>query len=197
MSLMTPRRPAHLLLGLALGSALALGVVFASPALAEGEEGASMAPDFTAKGLDGTAYTLSELLEQGPVYLDFWTTWCKPCQMALPKLDELHAKYAEAGFTLLTIASDDQKTISKVKPHVKSRGWDFPVILDSKREIGNKYNVRNYPTSYLIGQDGRIVKVHVGYRPGDEKSLEEEIVQLLPEKKVKVDVKSETEGGSN
>jgi hypothetical protein len=71
------------------------------------------------------------------------------------------------------------------------------VILDPKREIGNKYNVRNYPTSYLISQDGRIAKVHVGYRPGDEKSLEEEIVGLLPERKVEVDAESESEGGSN
>lgn len=197
MPLSSPHRRARRLFGLVLGSCLALSAVAAGSALAEGDESASIAPDFTAEALDGSTVTLSELLKEGPVYLDFWTTWCKPCQMALPKLDELQKKYADAGFTLLTIASDDQKTISKVKPHVKSRGWEFPVILDSKREIGNKYNVRNYPTSYLIGQDGKIVKVHVGYRPGDEKSLEEEIVSLLPEKPVKTDAKSEVEGGSN
>src|SRR5690606_2441051 len=154
-------------------------VLTASEAAAEGEEGASTAPDFTAETLDGTKIVLSELLAKGPVYLDFWTTWCKPCQIALPKLDELNQKYGEAGFTLVTVASDDQKTVSSVKPHVKSRGWKFPVIVDSKREIGNKYNVRNYPTSFLISQDGKIVKATMGYRPGDEKVLEEEIVALL------------------
>ena len=156
----------------------------ASEAAAEGEEGASTAPDFTAETLDGTEIVLSEALKKGPVYIDFWTTWCKPCQMALPKLDELSQKYGEAGFTL--------KTVSNVKPHVKSRGWKFPVIVDSKREIGNKYNVRNYPTSFLIAPDGKIVKATMGYRPGDEKVLEEEILALLPKGS-----ESEGEGGSN
>ena len=164
----------------------------ASEAAAEGEEGASTAPDFTAETLDGTEIVLSEALKKGPVYIDFWTTWCKPCQMALPKLDELSQKYGEAGFTLITVASDDQKTVSNVKPHVKSRGWKFPVIVDSKREIGNKYNVRNYPTSFLIAPDGKIVKATMGYRPGDEKVLEEEILALLPKGS-----ESEGEGGSN
>jgi thiol-disulfide isomerase/thioredoxin len=164
----------------------------ASEAAAEGEEGASTAPDFTAETLDGTKIVLSEALKKGPVYIDFWTTWCKPCQMALPKLDELSQKYGEAGFTLITVASDDQKTVSNVKPHVKSRGWKFPVIVDSKREIGNKYNVRNYPTSFLIAPDGKIVKATMGYRPGDEKVLEEEILALLPKGS-----ESEGEGGSN
>jgi thiol-disulfide isomerase/thioredoxin len=156
-------------------------VFLARETAAEGEEGASTAPDFTAETLDGTTVTLSELLKKGPVYLDFWTTWCKPCQIALPKLGELHQKYADAGFTLITIASDDQKTVSNVKPHVKSRGWKFPVVIDSKREIGNKYNVRNYPTSFLISPDGKIAKATMGYRPGDEKVIEEEILALLPE----------------
>jgi thiol-disulfide isomerase/thioredoxin len=164
----------------------------ATEAAAEGEEGASTAPDFTAETLDGTKIVLSEALKKGPVYIDFWTTWCKPCQIALPKLDELSQKYAEAGFTLITVASDDQKTVSNVKPHVKSRGWKFPVIVDSKREIGNKYNVRNYPTSFLIAPDGKIVKATMGYRPGDEKVLEEEILALLPKGS-----ESEGEGGSH
>ncbi len=176
-------------------AALALLFTHIGPAAAEGDEGASSAPDFVGEALDGNEYKLSELLKEGPVFLDFWTTWCKPCQIALPKLAEIHEKYKAQGFTLLTVASDDQKTVSKVKPLVKSRKWEFPVILDPKREIGNQYSVRNYPTSYLIGQDGKIHSVHIGYRPGDEKKLEQEIVALLPEKKAAVGI--ESEGGSN
>lgn len=182
---------------LALGLALIVGLSLTPEARAEESAGASMAPTFAVEGIDGQTYDLAALLQRGPVYLDFWTTWCGPCQMALPKLDELHKKYAEAGFTLLTVASDDQKTVSKVKPHVKSKGWEFPVIIDAKRELGNKYNVRAFPTSFLIGQDGKILSTHQGYRPGDEKELEKELIALLGDKKVKVDAKSETEGGSH
>ncbi len=141
--------------------------------------GLSSAPEFTVEGLDGKKYVLRDLLAKGPVLLDFWTTWCKPCLNELPELDKLYQKYQERGFTLLTIASDDAKTLSKVKPMVKSRGFTFPVGTDPERKIGNAYSVRNYPTSYLIGRDGKILSVAQGYRPGDEKKLEEEIVAAL------------------
>ncbi|MCA9728727.1 MAG: TlpA family protein disulfide reductase [Candidatus Eisenbacteria bacterium] len=148
---------------------------------AEGGESLSTAPNFKVEGLDGKTYQLSDFLAKGPVFLDFWTTWCKPCMLELPELEKLQKKYADRGFTLLTVASDDRKTAAKVKPLVKQRGFEFPVLLDSKRDVGNQYNVRQYPTSYLIEPDGKIASVHVGYKPGDENAIEKELLELLPE----------------
>lgn len=174
---------------IAAAIALALAVLAVSPSadVARAEEtpahaassGLSSAPEFTVEGLDGKKYVLKDLLAKGPVLLDFWTTWCKPCMNELPELDKLYQKYQERGFTLITIASDDAKTSSKIKPLVKSRSFTFPVGTDPERKIGNAYSVRNYPTSYLIGRDGKILSVAQGYRPGDEKKLEEEIVAAL------------------
>lgn len=178
-------RPAWTAAGLAL--ALFAFALCPSTDVARAEEtpvhaassGLSSAPEFTVEGLDGKKYVLKDLLAKGPVLLDFWTTWCKPCMNELPELDKLYQKYQDRGFTLLTIASDDAKTASKIKPLVKSRGFTFPVGTDPERKIGNAYSVRNYPTSYLIGRDGKILSVAQGYRPGDEKKLEEEIVAAL------------------
>ncbi len=142
----------------------------------------SSAADFTATGVDGKTYKLSDLLEKGPVLLDFWTTWCKPCMLEIPHLQKIYEKHGAAGFTLLGIACDDQKSASKIKPTIQSRGFKFPIVTDTDKRIAGLYNnVRNYPTTILIAPDGKIVKIAQGYNPGDEKELEAKILALLPE----------------
>jgi peroxiredoxin len=139
----------------------------------------SVAPDFTGVGVDGKNYRLTELLKQGPVLIDFWTTWCTPCMLEMPKLQDIWQRHKAQGFTLLGIPSDDQKTTSKVKPKIRQMGFVFPNIPDPTRRIGNAYNVRNFPTTVLIAKDGKIVKMAQGFNPGDEKEWETRIVALL------------------
>ncbi len=139
----------------------------------------STAPDFTVTGVDGKTYQLSQLLKKGPVLLDFWTTWCKPCMLELPKLQAVWERHRDQGFTLLGVPSDDQKTAAKVKPMIQSKGFAFPNVPDPTRKIGNLYNVRNFPTTVLIAPDGKIVKITQGYNAGDEKDWETRIVALL------------------
>jgi peroxiredoxin len=140
---------------------------------------APKAPDFTAKNLKGKEIKLSDLLEEGPVLVDFWTTWCKPCMLELPQLDRIHRTYAEHGFKAIAISQDDTKTVRKVKPLVKQKKLDLLVLVDPSREVGTKYGVRNYPTSFLIDKDQRIVHYAQGYNKGDEKELEELVRGLL------------------
>lgn len=139
----------------------------------------SRAPDFTGVGVDGKTYRLTELLKQGPVLIDFWTTWCKPCMLEIPKLQDVWQRHLAQGFTLLGIPSDDQKTTAKVKSKIQQMGFVFPNIPDPTRRIGNAYNVRNFPTAVLIAPDGKIVKVAQGFSPGDEKEWESRVAALL------------------
>lgn len=149
------------------------------PAAAEPKTLLSSAPDFTGIGVDGRSYRLTDLLKHGPVLIDFWTTCCKPCLLAMPKLQEVWQRHQSRGFTLLGIPSDDQRTTAKVKPKIQQMGFVFPNIPDPTRRIGNAYNIRNFPTAVLIAPDGKIVKVTQGFSPGDEKGWEREIVALL------------------
>lgn len=143
------------------------------------EKKAPQAPDFTAKNLKGKSVKLSDLLKEGPVLLDFWTTYCKPCKLELPELDRLHRTYREKGFNVVAIAQDDTKTVKKVKPYVKQRKYEMIVLLDSNKEVGNRYSVRAHPTSFLIDTDGSIVHFAQGYNKGDEKELEALVRGLL------------------
>jgi cytochrome c biogenesis protein CcmG, thiol:disulfide interchange protein DsbE len=157
----------------------------------------SSAPDFTGTGIDGKSYHLQEILKKGPVLLDFWATYCKPCMMELPEMEKLAEKYKDRGFNLITVAGDDQRTIAKLKPLVQSKGFKFVTLTDTDKKINNMYNVRNYPTSVLIDSGGKIVIQTQGYSHGDEKEMEKRILELLPpvEKTEKTD--GNPQGGSS
>ena len=161
---------------------LSAAILIASGWTAAGQaaDNATMkAPDFTAKDLDGKTVALTELLKTGPVLVDFWTTWCGPCKHEIPELEKLHAKYSKQGFKVVLLSQDDPKTLQGVKPLVKQMKLSMVVLVDPKRDVGNAYKVRNYPTSFLIAQDGTIAHFAQGYMKGDEKALETKVVGLL------------------
>ncbi len=150
-----------------------------APACAQAPAGLNKAPDFTAKDLDGKSFHLAELLAEGPVFVDFWTTYCKPCKNEIPELDKLYLKYKDKGFKVLLVAQDDQKSIQKVKGIITQMKIQSIVLADPNKLVGNAFNVKNYPTSFLIAKDGTVVHFTQGYMRGDEKVLEQKLVGLL------------------
>ena len=140
----------------------------------------SSAPEFSGPAVvGGKSCKLSDLLKHGPVLLDFWATWCVPCLEELPHLQKIWLKYQDRGFNLVGVACDDPKTAAKIKPLIQSKGLKFINIADVDHKIRNMYNIRNFPTSILIGTDGRIVSISQGYRPGDEAHIDKAIAGLL------------------
>jgi peroxiredoxin len=166
-------------LRLYIGFVILCGLLISAPAGLWAETPKTTAPDFELKSVDGKTYKLSDLLAKGPVLLNFWTTWCKPCQKELPEMQELYHKYKDQGYTFVSIAEDDQRTMSKVRPTVRQRKYKFPVLIDADHSVGGLYAVRSYPTSFLIASDGTIVSTSIGYRKGDEKKIEKLIVEQL------------------
>jgi peroxiredoxin len=154
-------------------------VWISTPACAQAPSVLNKAPDFTAKDFDGKSFHLAELLKDGPVFVDFWTSWCKPCRSEIPELDKLYLKYKDQGFKVLLIAQDDPKTIQKVKGVVAQMKIQSAVLADPNKVVGNAYNVKNYPTSFLIAKDGTVAHFTQGYMRGDEKVLEQKLVGLL------------------
>lgn len=158
---------------------LALAVLAPAQAQAQAPQIKTQVPDFKLSDPDGNTVTLKEHLKKGPVLLNFWTTWCKPCQKELPELAKLYEKYKDKGFTLLAVSEDDQRTQARVRPTVKSRGYEFPVLVDPDRRVGNLFGVRSYPTNVFISSDGSIALSSIGYRKGDEKKIEAQIEKLV------------------
>lgn len=135
--------------------------------------------NFKLESIDGNQVELSKLYGKGPILISFWATWCKPCIEEMGELNKIYEEFKDKGFNLLAISTDNEKTIAKVKPFIKSRGYNFTVVLDKNSEVARKYYAQQIPYSVLLDKDGRIIQTHLGYMKGDEKKLRELIISLL------------------
>jgi len=152
--------------------------------------------DFTLSDIEGQRVKLSEQLKKGPVLLDFWATWCKPCVQELPHIQEFHKKYSGQGLQVITVTIDNPKTQSKVKPFIKSAGYTFRVLLDGDLQVRQSLGGKDIPLTLLIDQNGELVHRHLGYVAGDEKKLETMIQELL-KKSAKVEAPKPAAEGSD
>lgn len=141
---------------------------------------ATEAPDFNLPGLSGERVQLSALLEKGPVLLDFWATWCKPCIKAMPKLEEIHAKYADKGLTVLGVNEDGPRGQNRIRPFLRGRKITFPIAIDADGSVMQRMQVRALPTTILIAPDREIVLREAGLSDG--KAIIDALEVLLPEK---------------
>ena len=138
------------------------------------------APDFALDDLDGNEYRLAEHTGEGVILLNFWATWCGPCQEEMPHLDRIQQEYREQGLQILCISMDGPETVSRVRSHVGRHNFSFTVLLDVESEVTQLYNPRSAaPFNALIDREGNIVWSHEGYAAGDEEELEQEIRSAL------------------
>ncbi len=114
---------------------------------------------FEGKTLAGGYLKLAELLEKGPVFLNFWATHCPPCLAEGPELGRAYARYRDR---VQFVAVDVQDDPRMARFRVKDWGWDFPVVIDYYADVARAYRVRHLPTSFFIAPSGEIVAVHVG-----------------------------------
>ena len=163
-----------------------LALLFASPVSA-----ADRAPDFNLRSPEGKRIHLKSMLEKGPVLLDFWATWCKPCVKAMPKLQEIHDQYSERGLTVVGINEDGPRGQSKVRPFLRARKLTFQIALDPDSGLMKRMRVTAMPTTLLVDRDGEIVFRQTGFTMGQEKHLIEAIEAVLQESK------SESEGSAS
>jgi len=148
-------------------------------ATGSGESRAAKATDFSLPDVEGQRVNLGDLLDRGPVLLDFWATWCKPCVKSMPKMVKLHESYRERGLTVLGVNVDGPRSQAKVRPFLQTRGITFPVVVDADGAVSRRFHVRAIPTTVLIGPDSEIVYSQVG--AGDQTRLLKAIEALLPE----------------
>jgi peroxiredoxin/outer membrane lipoprotein-sorting protein len=118
-----------------------------------------LAPDFALRDLDGNDVRLSALRGK-PVLLDFWATWCKPCQNELPLVEMLHRSLKENGLAVLTV-DDEPPEISGA--FLKRFGYTIPALTDPHQETAHRYHVYGLPTLILIDREGKIVFYEVDF----------------------------------
>ena len=138
-----------------------------------------MLPDLSVRLLDGKQVRLSALLEEGPLLVSFWATWCAPCKKEMIFLEEFHQKYNENSFRVLAISTDSPKSMSKVKSYIRAKKYAFLVGIDPNQEIAKKMNALLMPTTLILNKDRKVSWYHQGFIPGDEKEIEAQIRAVL------------------
>lgn len=136
------------------------------------------AADFALKAVSGENVRLSEHLGE-VVVLNFWATWCGPCRLEMPRLDQLHATYRSAGLVLLGMNVDDDG--ERAVEFVRALGVSYPVLLDPRKSVAPLYDLDALPMTVLIDRAGTVRFVHYDYSPTIEKQYVAELRQLLDE----------------
>ena len=128
-----------------------------------------MAPDFTVEMLDGSRVTLSDL--RGKVVLvSFWATWCPPCRQELTHVQkEIIDHFKGQDFVFLPISRGEKKSV--VEAFREKQGYTFPMGLDPKQTIYKKYASNYIPRNFVVGKDGKVIYVSVGYEPAEFENM--------------------------
>lgn len=161
----------------ALAAALALLVASAAPAgaLEEGEA----APEFSAPRLVGEGAVSLGAYRGKVVYLDFWASWCAPCLVSLPMLEELRKEFPADHFQILAVNLDREP--ARARSFLRKRKISYPSATDPEGRIPERFGLETMPTSYLIDARGVVRHVHTGFRKGDVDDLRARIRGLLSE----------------
>ena len=138
----------------------------------------TQAADFTLRGLDGQAVSLSKLRGR-PVLLNFWATWCGPCRSEMGYFQELFSdkKWTDKGLVILAV--DVGESAAVVDSFVKDNKLTFTVLLDADQSVAQKYNIRYFPTTFFIDKDGIIENTKIGAFTSKQE-VENELKQIVP-----------------
>ena len=137
------------------------------------------APNFSLKDADGNAVNLSDY--RGKVVLvNFWATWCGPCEAEIPWFIEFEKKYKDQGFAVLGVSMDDDGWKS-VRPYVASHKINYRIVIGSELVSQQFGEIDSLPTSFVLDRAGRIASNHIGLV--DKVNYQNEIVKLLEDPK--------------
>lgn len=113
------------------------------------------------------------------VYLDFWASWCTPCKLSFPWMNNLQRTYANDGVVVIGVNVDHYR--SAAEAFLKDTPAGFAILFDPKGQIAEKFPVHGMPTSVVIGKDGAIRYSHSGFETSREEEYLSHILMAVKE----------------
>jgi peroxiredoxin len=135
------------------------------------------APPFELERLDTGQPVSMQGLRGRVVLINFWATWCKPCEDEMPAMERLYQELSPQGFELLAISVDD--TSEPVRAFQDRLALSFPILMDSDQVVAKRYQTYRFPESLLVDADGTVVERYIGPREWDDEAYVSRIQRLL------------------
>ncbi len=140
------------------------------------EEQKQAASDFTVYDAQGNKVKLSGM-QGNPTIVNFWATWCGPCNYEMPDFQSAYEKYGEkVNFMMINLTDGQDDTVESVNDFIDENGYSFPVYYDLDLDAANTYGAYSIPRTYIIDAEGYIVFSAVG--PVSEDTLTDYIENL-------------------
>ena len=141
------------------------------------------APAFTAMTVDPAPRAVSLADYRGNVIMiNIWATWCAPCRVEMPSIEQLHKTYGSKGLKIVAVSVDDPGTEPLIRDFVKQYGLTFQILHDPKADISVSYQTTGYPETVIIGRDGLIRKRLMGATDWNSPENRALVERLLAEK---------------
>ena len=131
--------------------------------------------DFTLMDIEGNVVRLKDFKGK-VVLLEFWATWCPPCRLSAPELQELHERMEGEDFAIIAIAVEDK--LQRVRKFIEEKGITYTVVMDDKG-VDDAYGVYSIPTTILLDKEGNVAFTQKGFAPGMYDMLESDIRGLM------------------
>jgi peroxiredoxin len=154
---------------------------------------AKVAPAIKLDLLGGGTLDLAALKGKNVVILDFWATWCGPCQRAMPIIEKVAAEYKEKG--VLLYAVNIQETPEVVQKFIDESELHLPIAFDKDGAVAMAYQASAIPQTVIVGKDGTVQVVHVGLSPDLENELKKELDALVAGKDLAAAAKAKADKG--
>ena len=138
-------------------------------------------PAVTLKTMNGVEVRTDTLSNSGkPFIIDFFATWCKPCNRELDAISEVYEEWQEeTGLKIFAVSIDQAQNINKVKPLVNNHNWEYDVLLDPNSDFLRAVGGQMIPYTLIVDGKGKVVYKHSGYTDGAETELIEKVRELL------------------
>ena len=121
-----------------------------------------VAPDFRLRDMNGRMVSLSDFRGK-VVLLNFWATWCGPCRVEMPAMEELYRQYPRKDFEILAVSTDAQGA-AVTRPFQQENNLTFPILHDADFRVGLSYGARTLPMTFMVDRNGIVRQQIFGAR---------------------------------
>ncbi|MBA5865795.1 MAG: redoxin domain-containing protein [Nitrospira sp. CR1.3] len=120
------------------------------------------APNFQLRDIEGRMVALSDLRGK-VVLLNFWATWCGPCRVEMPAMEQLYRTYPRKDFEILAVSTDPQG-VAVTRPFQQENHLSFPILHDAEYRVGLTYGARSLPMTFMVDRQGVVRQQIFGAR---------------------------------